>query len=654
MYLPSGNTLGFSTNGTERIRICCSGDVRFTGINGGRIITLNAPTNGGSLTFESSGTAYADVGSYPSTFGGGSATDFVLNTRSGYSLTIGTSNTPRLTIASTGAATFSSTVSLGGDLIFTIASRSIVFNSTNTLLWENSGSLNLRTCGIDRLTISCTGAATFSSSVSLKGCLTIVRSNTTESSIINNEGNLNYNARDNFNHVFQSNGTEIARISTTGAATFSGLGTFTNATSNNQLTVNGTGAIKSGINFANGGTTYGQIYFDNNAPYNMSVLQQYTTGNLILGTNNTANLTIGNNGNVGIGTCCPSQKLNVKGGLFPLKIEPTTSSTDGVSLTMGYNGLIYCSTAPSYKTFTIQNALNDAIADTYLLGGGGTGITIKNTGNVGINTTSPTALLSIQRGASGDNMEFIGSGDSGYSDILFYNTSKAARLGYIDWSNTQVRFNVEANIPLAFHTNSSPRLTIASTGAATFSSSVTTNGDITIAKSIPVLYFNSTSFCNGVLYNPGTSLRFTNSNGTTPPFIYDILTGAVTISNLANGAVTSNNGTLSASSDMNLKISDGYIDKALDKIMNLKPRYFYWKEESGLPTDIRQLGFYAQEVNQSLGEESANTPKNENEKWGIFDRSIIAFLTKAIQEQQCTICLQSLMMNNLKICLGIK
>jgi hypothetical protein len=68
-----------------------------------------------------------------------------------------------------GAKTFSNTVtfnsnfSLGQDLIFNIASRSIVFNSTSTLLWENSGSLNLRTGGIDRLTIASTGAATFSS-----------------------------------------------------------------------------------------------------------------------------------------------------------------------------------------------------------------------------------------------------------------------------------------------------------------------------------------------------------------------------------------------------------------------------------------------------------------------------------------------------------
>ena len=72
-----------------------------------------------------------------------------------------------------------------------------------------------------RLTIASTGAATFSSTISIKGGLTIVRSSSIESSVIDNEGNLNYNAKDNFNHVFKSNGTEIARISTTGAATFS-------------------------------------------------------------------------------------------------------------------------------------------------------------------------------------------------------------------------------------------------------------------------------------------------------------------------------------------------------------------------------------------------------------------------------------------------
>mgnify|MGYP002477974694 CR=1 FL=1 len=46
----------------------------------------------------------------------------------------------------------------------------------------------------------------------------------------------------------------------------------------------------------------------------------------------------------------------------------------------------------------------------------------------------------------------------------------------------------------------------------------------------------------------------------------------------------------------------------------------------------RQLGFYAQEVNKALGEEAANTPQDKNTPWGISDRSMIAYLTKAIQE----------------------
>jgi hypothetical protein len=113
--------------------------------------------------------------------------------------------------------------------------------------------------------------------------------------------------------------------------------------------------------------------------------------------------------------------------------------------------------------------------------------------------------------------------------------------------------------------------------------------------------------------------------------------GAVTINNLGTGAVTATSGVLSTTSDMNLKIEDGYIDTALDKILKLTPRYFYWKEETGLPTDLRQLGFYAQEVNEALGEEVANTPKDENQNWGIYDRGIIAMLTKAMQEQQALI-----------------
>ena len=93
------------------------------------------------------------------------------------------------------------------------------------LLLSATASKGLRigntTDNISYLSFTSTGEATFSSSVSVKGGLTIVRSNTTASSVISNEGNLIYNARDSFNHVFQKDGSEIARIMANGL-TFNG------------------------------------------------------------------------------------------------------------------------------------------------------------------------------------------------------------------------------------------------------------------------------------------------------------------------------------------------------------------------------------------------------------------------------------------------
>ena len=131
---------------------------------------------------------------------------------------------------------------------------------------------------------------------------------------------------------------------------------------------------------------------------------------------------------------------------------------------------------------------------------------------------------------------------------------------------------------------------------------------------------NISGLNNGLLISVNTSNNYVYNFGT-----------------LGTGTVSATSGVLSASSDKNLKNDDGYIVNALDKVLQLNPRYFYWKEESGLPTDIRQLGFYAQEVNVTLGEEVANTPKDKDDKWGIYDRALIAMLTKAIQEQQAQI-----------------
>lgn len=75
------------------------------------------------------------------------------------------------------------------------------------------------------------------------------------------------------------------------------------------------GAYKSGIEFAHGSNVYSQLYFNNVAPYDLSLLQQYNTGSLILGTNNTERLRITSDGKVGIGTQSPTSVLDVNGDL---------------------------------------------------------------------------------------------------------------------------------------------------------------------------------------------------------------------------------------------------------------------------------------------------------------------------------------------------
>jgi hypothetical protein len=174
------------------------------------------------------------------------------------------------------------------------------------------------------------------------------------------------------------------------------------------------------------------------------------------------------------------------------------------------------------------------------------------------------------------------------------------------------------------------QLTISSTSpfqVNAFSGNTSWSGSIGLTGSLNIAPSGSLIVSSGSLFVSGSTSLSGSFNAS----------GSITFLDLGTGTVSATSGLLSTTSDMSLKIEDGYINNALEKVLKLTPRYFHWKQESGLPTDIRQLGFYAQEVNSALGEEAANTPRNETDKWGIYDRGIIAFLTKAIQEQNQTI-----------------
>jgi hypothetical protein len=235
-----------------------------------------------------------------------------------------------------------------------------------------------------------------------------------------------------------------------------------------------------------------------------------------------------------------------------------------------------------------------------------TRLQISSAGNIGIGGVSANYTLDVNKTVAADFLaRFLNSSSTGYGIYVQTNDNSkpairianASGVTAIDLSASGVLLN----------------------GASGF-------GALDVGGQSSGVQQNICRFGNIAGVNNGLIIQVNSSNN----YIYNFGT-------VGTGSAVFTANILSATSDMNLKVADGFIDNALEKVLKIIPRYFYWKEETGIPTNLRQLGFFAQEINEALGEEVANAPKNDNEKWGIYDRGMIAMLTKAIQEQQVQI-----------------
>ena len=114
--------------------------------------------------------------------------------------------------------------------------------------------------------------------------------------------------------------------------------------------------------------------------------------------------------------------------------------------------------------------------------------------------------------------------------------------------------------------------------------------------------------------------------------------GIVTMSAYGAGAATfSAAGVISSVSDETWKTKDGVPVNPDAMLKKLAPGYWYYNEEKRETFGKdRQLGFYAQNVNDAIGPEAAPAPE-EGKPWGYYDRSVLAVVVMSLQNALDTI-----------------
>jgi hypothetical protein len=160
-------------------------------------------------------------------------------------------------------------------------------------------------------------------------------------------------------------------------------------------TVNGTGRYRGFEIYASGTRT---AYFNDDSTGNIASLWT-TRGNLVLGTGDTERVRIDSSGRVGIGTSSPNSKLSVIDGA--VECNQFFYNAISSSLATASRGLLFNIDGTSYGRVYSPNGKSVAIQ-----AGIGTltdAVTVDQSGNVGIGTTTPTTLLEIKSDGTAAN-----------------------------------------------------------------------------------------------------------------------------------------------------------------------------------------------------------------------------------------------------------
>jgi hypothetical protein len=406
---------------------------------------------------------------------------------------------------------------------------------------------------------------------------------------------------ENASFIVGTNSVTRLTIASTGAATFS-----------SSVSVNGNISIgSSGTNDITWGTAGGIKLSRTNVGPEYALSQRWTGTlayiDIASSTQWNGGVTILPNGggNVGIGTSSPNYQLEL-GGTSPKLSLASSSAT-------GYNEIYFhrnTSTIIGYIASGVNETVTsngDALVLDNRTSGGNIVFRTNNSGtvaermritsggNVGINTSG-----TVYNGNSGKFLSIVDTGDT-YFEMATSSTSDGVG-GAITWNNTN-------------KTGTDKRIA----QMAGFRDGANDTGSIVFTTC------NAGSFTEKLRITAGGEVRV----GSTDNGAYNLQ---------CNGTGVWGAGAYVNGSDIALKENILDIEKALDLVLNLKPKSFTYKEDYSKDQSI-QTGFIAQDLLETLKDQiyvDGIVSKGKNHL-NVAYQNLIPLLTKAIQEQQLQI-----------------
>ncbi|MCF8233736.1 MAG: tail fiber domain-containing protein [Bacteroidales bacterium] len=357
------------------------------------------------------------------------------------------------------------------------------------------------------------------------------------------------------------------------------------------------------------------------------------------------------NAKVGIGTSAPTEELTINGDIkFASGDGNIFASSSTKSIYIGKNEAGHNSPWSSWL-----------IADGYIQlsvkGGTNKGIRIDDDGYVGVGTDTPSdkfhvhgtdnvsakiiagsadtsSLKLFESGDYGFEFQYDGSNDKLHLWSRNYTGNEDIRMswlktGYVGLGTTtplaqlHIANTLDAGLILEADTDNSgeddnPRLELRQDGG-------TVQGALGYTGLDGSIYEGTNGNALYLMNEYNSNLHLGANDTVRLTVTYD---GWVKIHNLGSGTVYSVNGILTntAPSDRRLKENITPFSLSLDKVMQLRPVTFNWKEGGQ-----HGIGFIAQELEAVIPELVGENPDGYK---GIYTTEMIPYLVKAMQEQQ--------------------